>query len=68
MPWSPSDASRHTKRAKTSKQKRQWSHIADSALKRGESEGAAIRMASGVIKKGGKRGKGRRGKRGSRRA
>lgn len=56
MPWGPGDASRHTKKANTPKRKRQWAHVADSALKRGESEGSAIRMASGVIRKG-KRGK-----------
>lgn len=67
MPWKPGDATRHTKKARSAKQKRQWSHIADSALKRGESEGAAIRMANGVIRKGGKRGKGRKRSRGSRR-
>lgn len=57
MPWTAKDASRHTKKAKSAKQKRQWAHVADSMLKRGSSEGAAVRAANGVIKKGGKRGK-----------
>lgn len=52
MPWNPKDAKRFTKKAKSAKKKRQWSHVADSMLKRGESEGAAIRAANGVIKKG----------------
>ena len=55
MPWKPSDAPKHTRKAKTAKKKRQWTHIADSMLKRGESEGDAIRAANGVIKNGGKR-------------
>ena len=52
MPWTPKDAKRFTHRAKSAKSKRQWAHIADSMLKRGESEGAAIRAANGVIRKG----------------
>lgn len=31
--------------------KRQWAKVADSALARGESEGAAVRMANGVVAK-----------------
>jgi uncharacterized protein YdaT len=61
MPWSPSDATRHTKKARSSKRKRQWAHVANSALQRGDSEGAAIRKASGVIRNGGKRKKKRSG-------
>jgi uncharacterized lipoprotein NlpE involved in copper resistance len=49
MPWAPSSASKHDKDAKSAKQKRQWAHIANSALKRGDSEGVAIRKASGVV-------------------
>jgi len=51
MPWTPKDAKRHTKKAKSAKAQRQWAHVADSALQRGESEGTAIREANGVIKK-----------------
>jgi uncharacterized protein YdaT len=60
MPWKPSDATRHTKKARSAKAKRQFAHVANSMLKRGASEGAAIRAANGVIKKRGKRGKGKR--------
>lgn len=49
MPWTPKDAKRHTKKAKSPKAKRQWSHVADSVLERGGSEGSAIRQANGVI-------------------
>jgi hypothetical protein len=61
MPWGPEGASRHTKKAKSAKSKRQWSHVANSMLARGASEGAAIRAASGVVKKSGHKSK--RGKR-----
>jgi len=60
MPWKPSDATRHTKKARSAKAKRQFAHVANSMLKRGASEGAAIRAANGVVKKRGKRGKGKR--------
>lgn len=60
MPWTAKDAPRKTRRAKTAKQKRQWAHIAESARKRGVPEGQAIRMASGVIKKQGRKKRGRR--------
>ena len=51
MPWTAKDASRHTKRAKSAKAKRQWSEVANSMLKRGYSEGRAIAAASSVVKK-----------------
>lgn len=51
MPWKPEDAKRHTKKATTPKKKRQWSHVADSMLTRGASEGAAIRAANAVVRK-----------------
>ena len=60
MPWKPSSAHKKTHRAKTQKQKRQWSAVANGMLKRGESEGAAIRAAKGVLKRKGKRPRSRR--------
>ena len=54
MPYAPSDAKRHTKKANTPKKRRQFAHVANSALKRGASEGAAIRMANAVVKKAGR--------------
>jgi uncharacterized protein YdaT len=59
MPWKPSDATRHTKKAKSAKAKRQFAHVANSMLKRGASEGAAIRAANGVIRKRGRKNLGR---------
>jgi uncharacterized protein YdaT len=51
MPWSPKDATEHTKKAKSGKAKRQFAHVANSALKRGASEGSAIRQANAVVAK-----------------
>lgn len=59
MPWDPRDAKRHTKKANTGKKGRQWSDVANSALKRGQGEGSAIRQANAVVggtaKHGGKK-------------
>jgi hypothetical protein len=49
MPWKPTDATRHTKKAKSGKAKRQWKDVANSALKRGASEGSAVRQANAVV-------------------
>lgn len=54
MPWKPASAKRHTKKADTPKKKRQWSHVANAALRRGASEGSAVRQANAAVK-GGKR-------------
>lgn len=49
MPWRAKDAKRHTKKADSQKKARQWSHVADSALARGASEGSAVRQANAVV-------------------
>lgn len=49
MPWQPADASRHDKKAKSPKQERQWSDVANSVLKETGDEGRAVREANGVI-------------------
>lgn len=49
MPWTPADVEHKTKKATTPKAKRQWTHIANSALQRGEDDKHAIMMANGVI-------------------
>lgn len=51
MPYQKKDAKKHTKQAATPKKQRQWSHVANSALKSGASEGSAIRQANSVVKK-----------------
>lgn len=50
MPWTAKDAKRHTKKAGSAKKKRQWSHVANSMLKAGKSEGAAVRAANAAVK------------------
>ncbi len=52
MPWTPKDASRKTKKAKSPKAKRQWAHVADKVLARTGDEGRAIREANAVVKRG----------------
>jgi hypothetical protein len=51
MPWTPRDATKHTKKAKSAKSKRQFADVANSALARGASEGSAIRQANAVVAK-----------------
>lgn len=49
MPWEPSDATRFTKKANTPAKKRQWAHVANSALASGDSEASAIRQANSAV-------------------
>jgi hypothetical protein len=63
MPWKAKDANRHTRKAKSAKSKRQWSHVANSMLSRGSSEGSAVRAANAVVKRKRKRKRGRSGSR-----
>lgn len=51
MPWKTGDVTHKTKKAKSAKAKRQWTHVANSALKSGDSEATAIKKANSVIKK-----------------
>lgn len=51
MPWTPSDAKKHTKKANTPAKKKQWAAVADSSLSRGQSEGSAVRQANAVVAK-----------------
>lgn len=60
MPWGPGDAARHTRKANSPKKRRQWSHVANSMLNRGKGEGAAVRAANAVVKRGRKSRRGRR--------
>jgi uncharacterized protein YdaT len=54
MPWTPTDAPRFTKKAKSAKRKRQWRDVANSVLKRGGDEGSTIRQANAVVARTGK--------------
>ena len=49
MPWTAKDATRHTKKANTPEKKRQWAHVANAALKSGDSEASAIRQANAAV-------------------
>lgn len=49
MPWSSADAHRHTHKADTASKQRQWAHVANNALARGLSEGAAVREANSAV-------------------
>lgn len=49
MPFTASDAIRHTRKASTAKKSRQWAAVANSLLKSGKSEGAAIRVANAAV-------------------
>ena len=51
MPWGSKDASRHTKKAKSPKRKRQWADVANSILKRTGDDARAIRGADSAVKK-----------------
>jgi uncharacterized protein YdaT len=52
MPWTMADASRHTKRADTPKEKKQWAAVANSTLKKTKNKARAIAIANGVVKRG----------------
>ena len=49
MPWNPKDATQFTKKAKSAKKKRRFSHVANSMLAAGKSEGSAIRAANAAV-------------------
>ena len=53
----PYVASRHTKKATTPKLKRQFSHVAESVMKRTGDEGAAMRAANAVVGRAVRKGK-----------
>lgn len=49
MPWGPEDAHDKTHKANSATSKRQWAHVANSAMAHGASEGSAIRQANAVV-------------------
>jgi hypothetical protein len=50
MPWTPTDAKRHDKKAASGVKARQWSDVANSILQKTGDEGRAVREANGVVK------------------
>ena len=56
MPWTPSDAQRHTHKAATPELQALWAKVANEALQRLGDESQAIREANAVVaKQGGER-------------
>jgi uncharacterized protein YdaT len=55
MPWTAKSAKSHTKKATTPKKKRAFAHAANSALKSGKSEGAAVRIGNAAAARAGKK-------------
>lgn len=51
MPWSPSDATRHTKKAKSPAAKRQFAAVANSVLAKTGDEGRAVRAGNAAVAK-----------------
>jgi len=51
MPWSYTDAVRHTKKARSSADEKRWSSVANSVLEKSGDDAKAIRIANSVIKK-----------------
>ena len=49
MPWQASDASRHTHKATTAKEKRGWSEAANKVLRETGDEGRAVRTGNYVV-------------------
>jgi uncharacterized protein YdaT len=55
MPWSAKDATKHTKKARSPKAKRQFAAVANSVLAQTGDEGRAIRAANSAVAKRRKR-------------
>ena len=50
MPYKPSDATRHTRKADTPAKQRQWASVTDSLRAAGKPEGEVVKIANGVVK------------------
>jgi hypothetical protein len=51
MPWKPNDGpARHTKKAKTPAEKKQWADIANKVRDESGDEGKAVRIANAAVK------------------
>lgn len=49
MPWSPSDAKSHTKKAHNPRLARMWADIANAVLKKTGDDAQAIKQANAVV-------------------
>lgn len=52
MPWTPDDALRHDKKAKSPKEQRQWADVANNIRKRTGDDARAVRGANAAVLKG----------------
>ena len=55
MPWQPKDAAKKTKKANTPKKQEIWKGVANDLLGKGQSDSSAIRQASAVVGRIGKK-------------
>jgi hypothetical protein len=55
LPWTGRSARGFTKKARSPAAKRKWAKVANKVLRSGKSEGAAVRIANAVVKKGGRK-------------
>jgi hypothetical protein len=51
LPWSPTDAPRHTKAASTPALQRLWAKVANEQLEESGDEARAIRVANATVKR-----------------
>lgn len=49
MPWTPSEATKHTKKATTEKLRRLWADVANDTLDRTGKDGDAVRAANAAV-------------------
>jgi hypothetical protein len=49
MPWAPSDAIKHTKKADTPEKQRQWAEVANKVLDKTGNDAEAIREANAAV-------------------
>lgn len=52
MPWQPSDAPAHTKKADTPVKQKLWAEVANRQLKKHGDEARAIRVANSIVGRG----------------
>lgn len=50
MPWSASDALKHTHKADTPEKQKRWAEIANAAKEKGDTDASAIRIANAAIR------------------
>lgn len=50
MPWTPKNATQHTKKADTGAKQALWSEVANEVLKRTGDEAQAVRTANAVVR------------------